>query len=102
MNMRRRATSGALPAMSGPGGPRTGKTLDRYGRSRLRDGAVDLPGRGGDVGLEAEAAHDLLEGRVVAPGGDGLRGHRHLGRVGDVLAVKAAQAEARMGERLQQ
>jgi hypothetical protein len=42
--------------------------------------------------LEAQAADDLFERAVVAPGGDSLRGDRNLRRVGDVLAIEAAGA----------
>src|SRR5580704_19086475 len=65
-----------------------------HGGSRLFIGSrlVDLPGRGGNVGLEAQPTDDLLQSRVVALGGDGLRGHRHLGGVGNVLAVETAQS----------
>src|SRR5258707_10058209 len=71
-------------------------------KSRLRNRSIDLPGGGRHVGLEAEATDDLFERRVVALGGDRLRSHRDLGRVGDVLAVEAAQAEASLGKRMQQ
>ena len=82
--------TGPLPAGAAPA------------RLSFRDRAVDLPGRGRHLGLEAQAADDLLQGRVVAPRREGLGAHLDLGGVGDVHAVETAQAEAGLRQRGQQ
>lgn len=68
----------------------------------FRNLLLDFPRRGCYVGLETQSPDNLLERRIIALGGDRLRGDEHFRRVRNVSAIYAPQAQARLRYGMQQ